>query len=134
MATLVDSTYFYDSNTKRQAHAGIDLFNNYIRSLDDVRNAGSGSGASASPPTRSRSAQKAPISPFAAANHADLLLHYLTFLRADTTDHFWRPQFGSLAYRLMLPIMKVFLFWSDSSLVDIFSASRWCSALTRRKS
>ena len=92
VATLVDSTYFYDSNTKRQAHTGIDLFDNYIRSLDDVRNVRLRLRRVSVTADMIKERAEGDAISFDELLCADLLLHYLTFLRADATDHFWQSQ------------------------------------------
>lgn len=90
VAIIVDSTYFYDSNTKRQTHTGIDLFNKYVLSLDDARNARLGLRRVSVTADMIKERAEGTNIPFADLLNADLLLHYLTLLRADTNDGSWR--------------------------------------------
>jgi hypothetical protein len=91
IATLIDSTYFYDSATKHLSYTGIGLFENYLLSLDDVRNRRLGLRrvSVTADMIKDRTAAGTGIR-FDDLVSADLLLHYLTFIRADETASSWQ--------------------------------------------
>ncbi len=92
VAALVRSTYFYDSNTVRQTHTGIDLFNHYIGSLDGMRNSRLGlRRVSVTADMIKERAEGTGIS-FDSLLSTDLLLHYLTFLQVDAKVDLWQSR------------------------------------------
>ncbi|HEY1915724.1 MAG TPA: toll/interleukin-1 receptor domain-containing protein [Streptosporangiaceae bacterium] len=92
VATLVDSTYFYDSNVDRQVYGGITIFNHYVLSLDDVRNRRLNlRRVTITADMIKERAEGTDIS-FAELVNADLMLHYITFLRADAHATSWQSE------------------------------------------
>jgi hypothetical protein len=91
-AAVVDSTYFYESNTDRHAHAGIDLFNNYNRSLDDVRNRRLQLRRVSVTADLIKERAEGSAPPFSDLVTTDIMLHYLTFLRANVPTVSWQSE------------------------------------------
>jgi hypothetical protein len=89
VASLIDSTYFYDTATKHQTYTGIDIFNNYLPSLDDVRNKRLSLRRVSVTADMIKERTAGMAVSFDDLVSADLLLHYLTFMRADTSNTFW---------------------------------------------
>lgn len=112
LARLVDSTYFYDSATKHQCHTGIDLFNNHLISLDEVRNTRLGLRRVSVTADMIKERTAGTGVRFDDLVSADLLLHYLTFLQVDATEtswqsHVWFPRLSPYAtYYESIPLLQ----------------------------
>lgn len=91
LAEIVHSTYFYDSNLKRQVYSGIGgLFNSYILSLDGMRNSRLNLRRVSVTADLMKTRAEGTGVPFDDLVRADLLLHYLTFLQADVKATSWQ--------------------------------------------
>lgn len=80
IAYLVNSTYFFESSTGLTDHGGINIFNEYPRSLEEIRNQRLKLNRVSIVADMIRSRAEGSSVDFDALLEADLILHYVTFL------------------------------------------------------
>jgi hypothetical protein len=90
-AKFINSTYFYESNLNRQQAESVALFNHYVKSLDEDRNARLQLRRVSVTADLIKSREEGSGIPFKELMAADLLLHYITLLNAPDSETSRRP-------------------------------------------
>lgn len=90
VAQIVDTTYFYNSNTKRQTDGGVAMFNQYVATLEERRkNRLQLRRVSVTADLIQARAQGGAVS-FDNLIEADLLLHYMTLMSPPRDTKYWQ--------------------------------------------
>jgi hypothetical protein len=92
LAQLVDATYFYDSNTKRQAHSSIAVFDLHIATLEERRKNRLQLNRVSVTADLIRSRTEGSGVSFRALVESDQLLYYLTLLNPSEGGEFQREK------------------------------------------
>lgn len=92
VASVVNATYFYDSSSGQTKYLGVNLFNEYVRVLDDQRNRRLQLNRVSVTADMIKSRAEDSGVEFNELLEADLLLHYVTFSKVTDEMPNWRWQ------------------------------------------
>ena len=112
MAHIVDATYFYDSTVKRQTYGGVELFNQYVATLEERRKTRLQLRRVSVTADVIRARTEGSGISFDKLVEADLLLHYLTMLLSPKEADFpqsgiWFPHLSPFASHLEgIPLLQ----------------------------